>query len=178
MSTRLFSTFMFACLLLSNNAVLAQTTVSIGTVNNSDMIIMQKLSSRFEEQHPDIKLDWVVLEENVLRQRLTTDIATGSGQFDVMTIGTYEVPLWGRKNWLVPLESLPADYDTDDVFKSIRDALSYNGKLYALPFYAESSLTFYNKALLKKARLTIKEQPSWDEVKKAAAKLNDPRKGV
>ena len=64
----------------------AQTTVTIGTVNNADMIVMQKLSAQFEEQHPDVKLDWVVLEENVLRQRLITDIATGSGQFDIATI--------------------------------------------------------------------------------------------
>ena len=84
--------------LLSSAAVThAATTVTIGTVNNADMIVMQKLSSKFEEENPDIKLDWVVLEENVLRQRLTTDIATGSGQFDVVTIGTYEVPIWGGK---------------------------------------------------------------------------------
>ena len=79
-------------------AVQAATTVTIGTVNNGDMVIMQKLSKQFEEQNPDIKLDWVVLEENVLRQRLTTDIATKSGQFDVATIGTYEVDVYKRQN--------------------------------------------------------------------------------
>ena len=72
-------------------------TVTIATVNNSDMIRMQRLSKTFEEQHPDIKLSWVVLEENVLRQRLTTDIATQGGQFDVLTIGMYETGLWGAK---------------------------------------------------------------------------------
>ena len=71
----------------------AQTTLTIGTVNNSDMVRMQGLSSEFEAAHPDIKLDWVTLEENILRQRVTTDIATNGGQFDVMTIGTYEVPI-------------------------------------------------------------------------------------
>lgn len=76
----------------------AADTVTIATVNNSDMIRMQRLSKVFEAQHPDIKLNWVVLEENVLRQRLTTDIATQGGQFDVLTIGTYETPLWGAKH--------------------------------------------------------------------------------
>ncbi len=67
----------------------AAETVTIATVNNSDMIRMQRLSKVFEQQHPEVKLNWVVLEENVLRQRLTTDIATQGGQFDVLTIGTY-----------------------------------------------------------------------------------------
>ncbi len=91
-------------------------TLTIATVNNSDMIRMQKLSKTFEAEHPDIKLNWVVLEENVLRQRLTTDIATQGGQFDVLTIGMYEAALWGAKGWLEPMKDLPASYDLDDVF--------------------------------------------------------------
>ena len=117
-------------------------TVTIATVNNGDMIVMQKLSSGFEEQHPDIDLEWVVLEENVLRQRVTTDIATGGGQFDVMTIGTYEVPIWAAAGLArADRGSAGDDYDVDDVLEPVRDGLSYDGKLYALPFYAESSMT-------------------------------------
>ncbi|MBR9913036.1 MAG: sugar ABC transporter substrate-binding protein [Gammaproteobacteria bacterium] len=168
-----------AATLLSTAAVTqAATTVTIGTVNNGDMIVMQKLSARFEAENPDIDLNWVVLEENVLRQRLTTDIATGSGQFDVVTIGTYEVPIWGGKDWLVPLEGLPGDYDLDDVLQSIRDGLSHEGKLYALPFYAESSMTFYNSSLLEKAGLSMPDQPTWDQVKVMASKIHDPGNGV
>ena len=54
----------------------ADLTITVATVNNGDMVVMQKLSSVFEQQHPDIHVRWVVLEENVLRQRVTTDIAT------------------------------------------------------------------------------------------------------
>lgn len=104
----------------------AAETLTIATVNNGDMIRMQRLSKIFEQQNPDIKLNWVVLEENVLRQRLTTDIATQGGQFDVLTIGTYETPLWGAKNWLEPMQNLPADYDVDDIFPAVRQGLSVN----------------------------------------------------
>jgi sorbitol/mannitol transport system substrate-binding protein len=72
----------------------------IATVNNGHMIEMQKLGKHFEQANPDIKLKWVTLEEGVLRQRVTTDIATKGGQFDVMTIGMYETPIWGKKGWL------------------------------------------------------------------------------
>ena len=75
----------------------ADTTLTIATVNNGDMIRMQKLTDDFTKANPDIKLNWVTLEENVLRQKVTTDIATKGGQFDVLTIGTYEVPIWAQE---------------------------------------------------------------------------------
>lgn len=167
-----------AAALTLSTGVQAQTTVTIGTVNNGDMIIMQRLSSQFEEQHPDITLDWVVLEENVLRQRLTTDIATGSGQFDVSTIGTYEVPIWAAQGWLEPLNDLPAEYDVEDLLKPVRDGLSHDGTLYALPFYAESSMLFYRTDLFEQAGIEVPEQPSWDQVKEWAAQLTDKDAGI
>ena len=93
----------------------ADTTLTIATVNNGDMVRMQGLTEDFTKANPDIKLNWVTLEENVLRQKVTTDIATKGGQFDVLTIGTYEVPIWAKKKWLVPLDKLGADYDVDDL---------------------------------------------------------------
>jgi sorbitol/mannitol transport system substrate-binding protein len=149
-------------------------TVTIATVNNGDMIVMQKLSSGFEEQNPDIDLEWVVLEENVLRQRVTTDIATEGGQFDVMTIGTYEVPIWAAQGWLEPMSELGEGYDIEDVLKPVREGLSYDGTLYALPFYAESSMMFYRSDLFKEAGIEVPEQPSWQEVRGWAEQLHDP----
>ncbi|EXJ12972.1 MULTISPECIES: ABC transporter substrate-binding protein [Nitrincola] len=153
----------------------AMTTVTIGTVNNGDMIRMQELTPVFEAAHPDIKLQWVVLEENILRQRLTTDIATGSGQFDVMTIGSYEVPIWGKQNWLVSLENLPDDYDVDDLFPSVREGLSHEGALYALPFYAESSMTYYRQDLFEEAGLNMPDRPTWHQIRDYAVALHKPQ---
>ncbi|MFZ3282746.1 ABC transporter substrate-binding protein [Pseudomonas sp.] len=158
------------CMTLSSVSLGAQT-LTIATVNNSDMIRMQKLSKTFESEHPDIKLNWVVLEENVLRQRLTTDIATQGGQFDVLTIGMYEAALWGAKGWLEPMKDLPASYALDDVFPSVREGLSVKGSLYALPFYAESSITYYRTDLFKDAGLTMPERPTWEEIAGFAEKL-------
>lgn len=163
------------CMTLSSVSLGAQT-LTIATVNNSDMIRMQKLSKTFESEHPDIKLNWVVLEENVLRQRLTTDIATQGGQFDVLTIGMYEAALWGGKGWLEPMKDLPANYALDDVFPSVREGLSVKGSLYALPFYAESSITYYRTDLFKAAGLTMPERPTWEEIAGFAEKLTQKDK--
>ncbi len=155
-----------------------KTTLTIATVNNNDMVIMQDLSKEFEQANPDTNLKWVVLEENVLRQRVTNDIANKGGQFDVMTIGTYETPIWAKQNWLVPFNNLPAEYDVNDILAPVRDALSYEGKLYALPFYAESSMLYYRKDLFQKAGITVPEQPTYDQVAQWAPKIHDPQNGV
>src|SRR6478736_9644 len=101
--------------LLSAGTAHADATLTIATVNNGDMVVMQKLSPEFEKLHPDIHLRWVVLEENVLRQRVTTDIATKAGQFDILTIGNYEVPIWAKQGWLLPLDNLGDKYDAKDL---------------------------------------------------------------
>src|SRR6516225_10271891 len=115
-----------------------QKTVTIATVNNPAMIELKKLSTKFEQANPDIKLNWVILSENNLRERVTTDVSQGSGQFDLVFIGLYEAPIFAKRGWLRPIENIPDSYDLEDVFKSIRDGLSYDGKLYAIPFNAES----------------------------------------
>ena len=148
-------------------------TLTIATVNNGDMIRMQKLTDDFTAKNPDIQLNWVTLEENVLRQKVTTDIATKGGQFDVLTIGTYEVPIWAKQGWLVPLDKLGADYDVDDLLPAIRSGLSADGKLYAAPFYGESSMVMYRKDLFEKAGLTMPDAPTWDFIADAARKITD-----
>ena len=155
----------------------AASTITIATLNNPDMIELKKLAPAFEKANPDIQLKWVILEENVLRQRATTDITTNSGQFDVITIGTYEAPQWGKRGWLSPMTGLPANYDLDDVVKTARDGLSSGGVLYALPFYVESSMTYYRKDLFQAAGLKMPDQPTYDQIKQFADKLTDKSKG-
>ncbi len=149
------------------------TTVTIATVNNGDMIRMQGLTEDFNAKHPDINLEWVTLEENVLRQRVTQDIAAGGGQFDVLTIGMYETPIWAANDWLVPLDDLGADYDADDILPAMRAGLSYDGKLYGAPFYGESSMVMYRTDLMEKAGMEMPQAPTWDFIAEAARAMTD-----
>jgi sorbitol/mannitol transport system substrate-binding protein len=151
----------------------AATELVIATVNNGHMIEMQKLTKFFEQANPDIKVKWVTLEEGVLRQRVTTDIATKGGQFDIMTIGMYETPIWGKKGWLQELKP-DAAYDIDDLLPAMRQGLSVDGKLYAAPFYGESSMLMYRKDLADKAGVKLPERPTWDQIKDLAAKIHNP----
>ncbi len=74
----------------------AETTLTIATVNNGDMVRMQKLTDDFTKANPDIKLNWVTLEENVLAPEGDDRHRYQGRQYDVLTIGTYEVPIWAK----------------------------------------------------------------------------------
>jgi sorbitol/mannitol transport system substrate-binding protein len=167
-------TLLATSLLASGGLFAGQITVA--TVNNGHMIEMQKLTPEFEKQ-TGVKVKWVTLEEGALRQRVTADISTKGGQFDIMTIGMYEAPIWGKRGWLKEL-NFSDKYNTNDILPAMRDGLSANGKLYAAPFYGESSMIMYRKDLLDKAGMSMPDNPSWGHVRDAAAAMTDKANGV
>ena len=95
-----------------------------------------------------------------------------------MTIGTYEVPIWGKQGWLESLNDLPASWDIDDLLPAIRGGLTVDGKLYAAPFYGESSMVMYRTDLMKKAGLTMADAPTWTDIAKAADAMTDKAAGI
>jgi sorbitol/mannitol transport system substrate-binding protein len=165
----------FAFAALASTALAADTTLTIATVNNGDMITMQKMTDDFTKANPDIKLNWVTLEENDLRQKVTKDITTKGGQYDISTIGMLEAPIWGAKGWLKPLTKLD---DAKDFLPAIANGLSSKGVLYAAPFYGESSFIMYRTDLMDKAGLKMPDAPTWDFVRDAAKKMTDRAAGV
>ena len=151
--------------------------LTIATVNNGHMIEMQKLTPAFEAANPGITVNWVTLDEGTLRSRVTTDITTKGGQFDIMTIGMYEAPIWGERGWLQALDFSEA-YDVDDILPAMRNGLSHDGTLYAAPFYGESSMIMYRKDLLDAVGITLEDNPTWAKVEEAAAAMTDKDAGV
>lgn len=151
-------------------------SLTIAIVNNGHMINMQKVAEAYTEE-TGVELKWVSLEEGVLREQVTSDTATGGGQYDIINIGMQEAPIWGAAGWIEPLE-FSADYDVEDILPAMREGLSHDGTLYAAPFYGESSMVMYRKDLADAAGVTIADNDSWDNVKAAAAAMHDPENGV
>ncbi|MEJ6397745.1 ABC transporter substrate-binding protein [Yoonia sp. 208BN28-4] len=147
-------------------------TITIATVNNGDMIRMQGYTDQFTEE-TGIAVEWVTLEENTLRQRVTTDITTNGGQFDITTIGMYEAPIWGANGWLVPLDDMSDEYDAADILPAMAGGLSHDGTLYAAPFYGESSMIMYRTDLMEAAGLEMPDAPTWEFIAEAAAAMTD-----
>lgn len=152
-----------------------EIVINVATVNNGQMKDMESLAPEYEAQNPGVKINFQVMEEGDLRAAVTADVASGAGQYDVVTIGAYETPQWGANGWLVDLTPyLEADpnYDVADILEPVRNALSFDGQQYAVPFYGESSILMYNKEILDAAGVTLSNNPTWQEVRDAAAAVN------
>ncbi|QDP97312.1 sugar ABC transporter substrate-binding protein [Microlunatus elymi] len=153
------------------------TTITLASVNNPQMQDLAQLLPEFTKEHPDIKVNVIMMEENDLRNATTKDVATKGGQYDVMTVGNYEVPIWGQNKWLDDLTDLAnsdSSYDVNDFFAPVRQSVSYNNHLYAMPFYGESSFLMYRKDLFAQAGLTMPDHPTWQQVAELANKIKNP----
>lgn len=164
-----------------NTSNLDGTVLTVATVNNPDMKIMQKLTKEYFEEDTGIEVEFVVLPENDLRKKVTEDVALGAGAFDIVTISTYDTPIWAQNDWIESLsprmDKLSEDeknaYDLEDIFPSMRDALTYDDSLYALPFYGESTMLYYNKDIFEEVGLEMPLNPTWEEVDKMAREIKE-----
>lgn len=151
-------------------------------VGNPQMVDIEKLTEDSFTKDTGIQVNYTILPENELRDKVTQDIATQAGQYDVATIGAYEVPIWSENDWLHELDSYAdADeaFDKDDLIDPIVESLSgQDGTLYGLPFYGESSFLMYRKDIFEKEGLTMPERPTWDEVADLAAKVDGAEPGM
>src|SRR4051794_5376149 len=149
-------------------------TINVAIVDNPQMKDIAKLTPSLFTKKSGINVKYTVLDEGTLRQVTTRDVATGGRQFDVAMIGPYEAPQFGQNGTLVdltPLAQGDASYQFGDIIPAVRNALSAGGKLYAAPFYGESSFLMYRKDILKKAGITMPAHPTWDQVAAAARKV-------
>ena len=151
-------------------------------VGNPQMEDIQKLTADNFTKQSGIKVNFTILPENELRDKVTQDIATGAGQYDVATIGAYEVPIWAKNGWLHELSSYAqadANFDSADLLPPMTKLLSGDdGKLYGMPFYGESSMLMYRKDIFQQKGLTMPEHPTWDQVAQLAAQVDGAQPGM
>ena len=157
-------------------------SINVLMVGNPQMVDIEELTEEHFTQESGIKVNYTILPENELRDKVTQDIATQAGQYDVATIGAYEVPIWSDNGWLQELDSYAdadENFDKDDLLDPIVQSLSgEDGKLYALPFYGESSFLMYRKDVFEKEGLTMPERPTWREVADLAAQVDGAEPGM
>lgn len=156
-----------------------ELTVATAAVPQFDDV--RKLTPEFEKANPNIKIKYVNLPEDQLRDQLTQGVATGSSPFDAVAVGPLEVPLWARNGWLTdvtPYVDKDADYDKADLIDTVVKGLEVDNKLYAVPFSGESSMLMYRKDLLEAKGLTMPAHPTWTEVADIANKVQDKSKHI
>jgi sorbitol/mannitol transport system substrate-binding protein len=152
-------------------------SINVAIVDNPQMKDIAKLTPSLFTKKSGIKVNYTILDEGTLREVTTRDVAAGGRQFDVVMIGPFEAPQFGKDGFITDLTKFAQSdsaYQLDDIIPAVRNALSFDGKLYAAPFYGESSFLMYRKDVLKKAGVTMPANPTWAQVADAARKVNTP----
>jgi polyol transport system substrate-binding protein len=152
-------------------------SIKVAIVDNPQMQDLTKLTPSLFTDKTGIAVDYSVLEEGTLREVTTRDVAAGAGQFDVIMLGPYEAPQFGSDGTLTDLTPYASDdesYNVDDIIPAVRTALTADGKLYASPFYGESSFLMYRKDVLKDEGVTMPAKPTWTEVAEIARQIDKP----
>jgi sorbitol/mannitol transport system substrate-binding protein len=153
-------------------------SLNVAIVDNPQMKDIAKLTPSLFTKKSGIEVNYTILDEGTLREVTTRDVAAGGRQFDVVMIGPFEAPQFGKDGFITDLTKFASSdsaYQVGDIIPAVRNALSYQGKLYAAPFYGESSFLMYRKDVLKKAGVTMPAQPTWTQVADIARKINTPQ---
>ncbi|WP_443060827.1 ABC transporter substrate-binding protein [Streptomyces sp. NBC_00448] len=156
-------------------------SINVLMVNNPQMVDLQKLTAANFTKSTGIKVNFTVLPEDDVRDKITQDFSSQAGQYDVGTISNYEAPIFAKNNWLSPLTSeAKADtaFDQSDILPAMQQSLTYQGQLYAEPFYGESSFLMYRKDVFAAKHLTMPANPTWTQVADLAAKADGAQKGM
>ncbi|MFC9058641.1 ABC transporter substrate-binding protein [Streptomyces sp. NPDC057074] len=156
--------------------------INVLMVNNPQMVELQKLTADHFTKETGIKVNFTVLPENDVRDKISQDFANQAGQYDAATLSNYEIPIYARNEWLQPMDPYVAEdpaYDEKDVLGPMRESLTGDdGKLYGQPFYGESSFLMYRKDVFAKEGLEMPEHPTWTQVADLAARLDGAEPGM
>lgn len=156
-------------------------SINVLMVNNPQMVDLQRLTAEHFTQETGIKVNFTVLPENDVRGKISQEFSSQAGQYDVASLSNFEVPIYANAGWIAPLDQYAEKdtaFDQDDILSSMESSLSYEDKIYAEPFYGESSFLMYRKDVLKKHGVTMPAKPTWKEVADAAAKVDGKEKGM
>ncbi|GGZ47884.1 sugar ABC transporter substrate-binding protein [Streptomyces bluensis] len=157
-------------------------SINVLMVNNPQMVELQKLTRAHFTKDTGIKVNFTVLPENDVRDKISQDFANQAGQYDVATLSNYEIPIYARNDWLHEMDSYVAKdtaFDEKDILGPMRQSLTGDdGKTYGQPFYGESSFLMYRKDVFAEKGLTMPEQPTWQQVADLAAKADGAEDGM
>ncbi|GGZ65350.1 ABC transporter substrate-binding protein [Streptomyces subrutilus] len=158
-----------------------QHAINVLMVNNPQMADLRRLTAEHFTRQTGIKVNFTLLPENDVRDKISQDFSGQAGQYDAATISNYETPIYAANGWLAPLtERARADteFAQDDILPPIRDSLTVDGRIYAEPFYGESSFLMYRKDVLADRHLAMPEHPTWQQVADLAAATDGARPGM
>jgi len=152
-------------------------SINVAIVDTPNTEDLARLTPSLFTAKSHIRVNYTILDEDTLREVVSSDVSARRRQFDVVMIGPYEAPQYGKDGYIFDLTPMAASdraYTLGDIIPSIRKALSYRSRLYASPFYGESSVLMYRKDVLRAAGIKMPAHPTWDQVASIARRIDRP----
>src|SRR5690242_17080796 len=157
-------------------------SINVLMVNNPQMVDLQKLTADNFTKQTGIRVNFTVLPENDVRDKISQEFSSQAGQYDIASVSNFEIPIYARSKWIAPLDGyIAADpkFDQSDILPPMVKSLSgQDGKVYGEPFYGESSFLMYRKDVLAAKGITMPEKPTWPQVADIATKINGAQPGM
>jgi multiple sugar transport system substrate-binding protein len=152
-------------------AASAETTLRIFTGGQQRPDVMRKIADEYQKKNPNVKVEVEVggATSDAQQQYLNTVLASKDSSLDVMLIDVIRPAQWAAAGWAEPLDSyLGADKARvmSQYVKAYADADQVNGKVIALPYFADAQFLYYRKDLLDKYKRPIPK--TWDEMMETA----------
>ena len=157
-------------------------SISVLMVNNPQMVDLQRLTEQNFTAKTGIKVNFTVLPENDVRDKISQEFSSQAGQYDVATVSNFEIPIYARSRWIAPLDPFLAQdtgFDQGDILPSMTKSLSGDdGKIYGEPFYGETSFLMYRKDVLAAKGIQMPAKPTWQQVADIAARVDGAQPGM
>lgn len=132
------------------------------------------------EAETGIKVNHSSLAESQLTDQYNIKLNTETSEFDVMLYRTAaDGPVFKRNGWLEDLTDRVTEnpeYDWADFTDGPVEMNKKDGRLYGIPILVDNEIMYYNKDLLAAKNIAV--PTTMDELKAAAAAINDPQNGV
>ena len=157
-------------------------SINVLMVNNPQMVDLQRLTAANFTADTGINVNFTVLPENDVRDKISQEFSSQAGQYDVATLSNFEIPIYAKSKWIAPLDDYVAadpTFDQSDILPPMTTSLSAaDGKLYGEPFYGESSFLMYRKDVLANAGIEMPANPTWQQVADIAARVDGAQPGM
>jgi sorbitol/mannitol transport system substrate-binding protein len=157
-------------------------SINVLMVNNQQMVDLQQLTADNFTRETGIRVNFTVLPENDVRDKISQEFSSQAAQYDVATVSNFEIPIYARSRWIAPLDDyLAADpgFDQADILgPMVASMTGEDGKVYGQPFYGESSFLMYRKDVLAAEGVTMPAKPTWQEVADIAERVDGAQPGM
>ncbi|XVU21904.1 ABC transporter substrate-binding protein [Actinoplanes sp. CA-054009] len=157
-------------------------SINVLMVNNPQMIDLQRLTADNFTRETGINVNFTVLPENDVRDKISQEFSSQAGQYDVASLSNFEIPIYAKSKWIAPLDDYVAadgQFDQADILKPMTTSLTADdGKLYGEPFYGESSFLMFRKDVLEANGVQMPANPTWQQVAQIAAQVDNKQPGM